>query len=68
MENSGQKVTPKIETRLEECIRRKASDLHIQHGLPPILRVDGELVPISGQPALNDEMLKNLIFSTIDES
>ena len=68
MENSGQKVTPKIETLLEECIRRKASDLHIQHGLPPILRVDGELVPISGQPALNDEMLKNLIFSTIDES
>ena len=32
------------------------------------MRVDGELVPISGQPALNDEMLKNLIFSTIDES
>ena len=68
MENSGQITTPKIETLLEECIRRKASDLHIQYGLPPILRVDGELVPISGQPSLNDDMLRNLIFSTLDEN
>ncbi|MBR3253797.1 type IV pilus twitching motility protein PilT [Candidatus Saccharibacteria bacterium] len=68
MENSGQLVTPKIETLLEECIRRKASDLHIQHGLPPILRIDGALIPISGMPALNDEMLRGLIFSTLDEN
>ena len=68
MENSGQLVTPKIETLLEECIRRKASDLHIQHGLPPILRIDGALIQISGMPALNDEMLRGLIFSTLDEN
>ena len=67
MENSGQITTPKIETLLEECIRRKASDLHIQYGLPPILRIDGALIPISGMPQLNDEMLRGLIFSTLDE-
>ncbi len=67
MENSGQQRQPKIETLLEECIRRKASDIHVQYGLPPILRIDGALVPIGGMPALNEEMIKNIIFATLDE-
>ena len=46
----------KIENLLDECVRRNASDLHIQFGLPPILRIDGALVPIAGLPALTDEM------------
>ena len=67
MENSGQQRQPRIETLLEECIRRKASDIHVQYGLPPILRIDGALVPIGGMPALNEEMIKNIIFATLDE-
>ena len=74
MENSGQSNTNqnlatglKIETLLEECIKRKASDLHIQYGLPPILRIDGVLTPIAGQNALNEEAVKSLVFSTLDE-
>ena len=67
MENSGQTRQPKVEVLLEECIRRKASDIHIQYGLPPILRIDGTLVPINGMPALNEEMLKDIIFATLDE-
>lgn len=66
MENSGQITTPRIENLLEECIRRKASDLHIQYGLPPILRIDGALMPITGTPALNEAMIQNLIFATLD--
>lgn len=60
-------ATPKIEVLLEECVKRKASDLHVQYGLPPILRVDGELTPINGMPALNEAMLKDIIFATLDE-
>lgn len=68
MENSGQLSTNlKIETLLEECIKRKASDLHLQYGLPPILRVDGVLTPIAGNNPLNEETVKNLIFATLDE-
>ncbi len=67
MENSGQFNLPKIETLLEECIRRNASDLHIQYGLPPVLRVDGALTPITGISALNEEAIRSLIFSTLDE-
>ncbi len=58
---------PKIEALLEECVRRNASDLHLQYGLPPILRIDGALSPVPGTPVLNEEMLKSLIFSTLDE-
>lgn len=69
MENSGQTNhnTLKIETLLEECIRRNASDLHIQYGLPPILRVDGTLTPVVGTTAMNEEVVRSLIFSTLDE-
>lgn len=57
----------RIESLLEECIKRKASDLHIQYGLPPILRVDGVLTPVGGAPNLNEQMIQSLIFSTLDE-
>ena len=60
------KQEPKIELLLEECVRRKASDLHIQVGLQPILRVDGSLVAINNTPALDERMVKNIIFATID--
>ena len=56
----------KIETLLEECIRRNASDLHIQVGLPPILRIDGALTPIPNTPVLNSDAVDKLIFSTLD--
>ena len=59
--------TIKIESLLEECVRRNASDLHLQYGLPPILRIDGALSPVPSTPVLNEEMLKNLIYSTLDE-
>ncbi len=68
MDNSGQNINNvKIENLLDECVRRNASDLHVQFGLPPVLRIDGALVPIAGMPAMTDEMLKQVIFATLDE-
>ncbi len=57
----------RVELLLEECVRRNASDIHIQYGLPPILRVDGALVQIAGLPPLNSTMLQDIIFATMDE-
>ena len=37
-------ATPKIELLLEEVVKRDASDLHLQVGMPPMLRVDGTLI------------------------
>lgn len=58
---------PRIEILLEEVIKKKASDLHLQVGLPPMLRVDGALVPVSGTEALTDEAVETLIFAILDE-
>jgi len=58
---------PKIEVLLEEVVKRKASDLHIQVGLPPMLRVDGALQPIHGSPVLNEEAVEGLVFTLLDE-
>ena len=65
MENSGQ-VNLRIENLLEECIKRNASDLHLQYGLPPVLRVDGALPPIAGTTAMNEATVKSLVFATLD--
>src|SRR6187399_1094390 len=57
----------RIEPLLDEVIKRKASDLHIQVGLAPILRVDGKLGPVPGTEVLNDEAVETLIFAILDE-
>lgn len=58
---------PRIEVLLEEVIKKKASDLHLQVGLPPMLRVDGALVPVTGADPLNDEAVEALVFAILDE-
>jgi twitching motility protein PilT len=57
----------KIEVLLEEVIKSRASDLHIQVGLPPMLRIDGTLRPVSGSDLLTEEHVENLVFSILDE-
>lgn len=58
---------PKIEILLEEVVKRKASDLHLQTGLQPMLRIDGSLTPIQGTPALTEEAVERLVFTILDE-
>lgn len=38
-----------------------ASDLHLTGGLPPLLRLHGEIKPIQGQPVMTPEMLAALL-------
>ena len=58
---------PRIEVLLEEVVKKKASDLHLQVGLPPMLRVDGSLTPVNGADALSDEAVEALVFAILDE-
>ncbi len=58
---------PRIEVLLEEVIKKKASDLHLQVGLPPMLRVDGSLVPVAGTDALGEEGVETLVFAILDD-
>lgn len=60
-------ASPRIEVLLEEVVKKKASDLHLQVGLPPMLRVDGSLIPVAGADVLTDEAVETLIFAILDE-
>ncbi|MCL4358176.1 type IV pilus twitching motility protein PilT [Patescibacteria group bacterium] len=58
---------PRIEVLLEEVIKKNASDLHIQVGLPPMIRIDGQLLPVQGAEVLNEEGVEALVFAILDE-
>lgn len=45
-------MTLKIDDLLEEAVARQASDLHITVGVPPMLRIRGQLTPLSTYPRL----------------
>lgn len=57
----------RIEPLLDEVIKHNASDLHLQVGLPPILRIDGKLTPVQGAASLNEEAVEALVFAILDE-
>lgn len=56
----------RIEILLEEVVRRRASDLHLQVGLPPMIRVDGDLIPVAGFNALDEPAVETLVFAILD--
>lgn len=56
-----------INELLDITIQNKASDLHIISGFPPMLRIDGTLLPMELKPALTPENNKELIFSLLSE-
>jgi twitching motility protein PilT len=58
---------PRIEILLEEVVKKKGSDLHIQVGLPPMIRIDGSLAPVTGADVLTEESVEALIFAILDE-
>ena len=56
-----------MEAILAESVRRGASDTHITAGLPPMIRVSGELMPLTNQ-ILTPEDTEFLCKSMIDKS
>lgn len=56
-----------IQDLLEAAYTNNASDLHILVGIPPVLRVNDVLVPVSGEVPLSVESAKELIFSLLTE-
>lgn len=57
----------RIELLLEEVVKKKASDLHLQVGMPPMLRVDGHLTPVTGSQPMSEETVESLVFAMLDE-
>ncbi|MFH1536488.1 MAG: ATPase, T2SS/T4P/T4SS family, partial [Patescibacteria group bacterium] len=57
----------KIEKLLEEAAIKKASDLHLKVGQPPILRIDGVLKPIEKEVSLTSKDVLDLICSITEK-
>lgn len=54
----------KLTELLKEAGRRRASDLHLIAGVPPVLRIDGELYSMSNTP-LSAEEARSLSYSLL---
>jgi len=57
----------KIERFFQESLRRQASDLHLVVGLPPYLRVDGQLRPFPEEKPLTVKELEAMVFSVCSQ-
>jgi len=56
-----------IRSLIEYTIRRKASDLHLIVGKPPMIRVNGLLSPVSGQEVVTPQASQALVYSLLTE-
>ena len=57
----------RIEALLDEVVHRKASDLHLQVGRQPILRIYGDLIPQTDYEPLTDEVIEAIVFAILTE-
>jgi twitching motility protein PilT len=55
-----------LQQLLEEMIQKKASDLHITAGVPPQLRIDGQMIP-TGHEEITPETSERLAYSILRE-
>lgn len=63
----AQQTTLRIEPMLEQVLQQDASDLHLQVGLPPMLRIDGVLRKIDNPTVLKAKDVYNILYSILDE-
>src|SRR5436309_11542799 len=53
---------------LIEVLDRRASDLHLTAGAPPMVRVRGRLTPLEGYPALTPTDTREIVYSILSNN
>jgi twitching motility protein PilT len=56
-----------IDRLLNLMLERKASDLHVSTTAPPLLRIDGEMVPVAGESAFSPESMERMLMPIVPE-
>ena len=56
-----------INDLLDLVLQYKGSDLHLTSGSAPIVRVNGELYPMSHLPTLNGSQIRQMVYSIISQ-
>ena len=51
---------------MKEAVERRASDIHIKIGNPPLLRVDGALIRLAHLPVLTPEIVRSLLAEVVE--
>ena len=64
---TGNRAFDRIEDLLRILITKKASDLHLRAGSPPMLRASGEIEPIENQAVLSSEDIDAMLASVMLE-
>ncbi len=59
-------MTINIDEILKTGIERRASDIHLKVGNPPVLRIDGSLYPMVEQSRLNQESVISIAFGIMN--
>ena len=60
----GGKPLARLESILRRALHQHASDVHLVVGLPPMFRIDGELISTS-DPAFRRDELKEIVYSSL---
>lgn len=59
--HEDEKPQEKIDTYFKHVQSMHASDLHLSVGSPPIMRINGNLSPIVGEPPLNQSLIEGVL-------
>lgn len=60
-------LTTQMKDFLDQAIEKGSSDLHISVGLPPMIRIDGRLLPIEGAGVVTPESAQRLLLSIMKD-
>src|SRR5438105_14014203 len=52
---------------LELVLDRGASDLHLTSGAPPVIRLHGDLVPLTNYPELSPQGLRSMVYAILPQ-
>jgi twitching motility protein PilT len=65
--STGNRALDRIETLLRTLVSRKASDLHLRAGSPPMLRASGEIESIPNEPVLTSDDIDAMLATVMLE-
>ncbi len=65
--NPAKVQTQSLRELLDIAVKKGASDLHLSAGVPPMIRVDGDLLPESQYPPLEPSDTQRLAYSVLSE-
>jgi len=58
---------PKLDTLFKSMAQKEASDLFVSAGAPPILKIDGAMIPADGAKPLSNEICEKLLFELLND-